>query len=551
MKLNLNARHWHWCVMALSALVMAGCLETNDHFILNPDGSGKLIHEAKFVNVEMNMGGAKKSEQEKAKAAAQKLISESVGVDAWQEVTYSLDPDGRVAFQGIAYFPDITKLQLKHGGAKLELFTPVYRIEGGKGVLELKWSDKEDSDSNTNTDSADGTPKEANELTAERAKYQQMKPMMAAMFGNLKLRQKYTLPAPVESASNMTQEGGDVVFQLDGLKVIQAMDSYISDDAWLLAQLNQGKSMGKDFSPDASFNEKLFGSEGPIQATTAGSGSASFDYTTEMEAARSGMTAMFEQLGFNETTAKTKMQPPAEGAEFTELVVGGIRLVRDVGDDTIRPFNWNTGLSVSLTGTFAGSVLDVKEGMVTHAETLEGQNLLPDSEFEQRIGFPNMSEDQTRVTFETKLELPAEQSRGIKRLAGTLEYWTSTATREVDLGLTSLATGTKGAKLGAVIGDYSENNWGNKKQYEVQLDLEVPIAEVKEVRFLDSSGKWLEGVKKSGHSAFNDSVSMNFSSEQPFPPQGNIIVVMHDELKKFTIPFEVGPFDWMGMPIAE
>jgi len=537
---------WWKGALLVPLLILVGCIESDDHYIINPDGSGKLQHSAKVVAVDINIGGREKSVEEKAKGVVSKLIQESEGIDAWKDVTYSVLPDGRVQINGTAYFHDLAQVVLKHGGNNFDLLKPSYQVEGGKAVLSLEW----DEDESSNSSETGGKVADVERLTTERSKYLQMKPMMAAMFGNMKMRQKFSLPAAVESVSNLQQEGKSVILQLTGTDMMQGIDDFIQDDAWLLAQLNSGKEMGQGFTPDSSLNEKLFGTADDVSAVTAEIGKAQFDYVSEMEAARQAMPAMLEQLELNKAGNLVPIKSPASGDGFQGLIVGGIRMVRDVGDDTARPFNWSPGLSVALTGTFAGSVLEVKKGVVTHAETMDGESLLPDSEFEREVRFPNLSDDGTKATFEVNLDPPSNVSNGIRGIAGKIEYWTSTATREVDLEFTSLATGSSGAELGAVIGEYSENSWGGKTGYQVVLDLEVSVAQVKEVRFLDQAGNSVEGIKKSGHSGFDQSVSLNFSSEKPYPEQGNIIVILHDKIQRYEIPFETGPFDWLGMPIS-
>ncbi|MEM6884092.1 MAG: hypothetical protein AAF571_03615 [Verrucomicrobiota bacterium] len=545
----MNFKHtMHLIFTGILAVLLSGCLETNDHYILNPDGSGKLLHDAKVVMVDINIGGREKTAEEKAQMTVQRLISESEGIDAWKDLSYEVLADGRVAVRGTAYFPDLNQLVLKHGGNSFDLLVPLYRTEEGNGILEFEWSEGEASE----TDQANSeVVVDSGRLATERSKYQQAKPMLAAMFGNLKLKQKYTLPAAVSSSVNLKQEGSAVELQLMGTELIEVLDELIGDDAWLASQLKAGKTMDEGFALDGSLNEKLFGSAGGVSATTTGVGEVQFDYASEMEAAREAMPDMLEALGFNLPGVQTAMMPPAAGEGFKSLLVGGVRLVRDVGNDEVRPFNWNPGLSVSLTGTFAGSVLEVTDGEITRAESLEGESLLSDSEFDRDIGFPNLSEDGTTVTFELDLKLPEKSSRGVKLLSGTLEYQTSASTMEIDLGLSSLATGTKSKELGAVIGEYSKEEWGGETRYMMTLDLQVPVGQIKEVRFFDAGGKQLTKVNPAGYSGFNDAVSMNFSSEAPFPDQGNIIVILHDGLQKYQIPFSVGPFDWLGLPVVE
>jgi hypothetical protein len=61
---------------------LAGCFETKQEFTLNPDGSGKVVHESKFQTMDLSDG--KRGSDKQMKAAVAEIINEAKGVDAWR-----------------------------------------------------------------------------------------------------------------------------------------------------------------------------------------------------------------------------------------------------------------------------------------------------------------------------------------------------------------------------------------------------------------------------------------------------------------------------------
>ncbi|MEM6821209.1 MAG: hypothetical protein AAF558_04550 [Verrucomicrobiota bacterium] len=523
--------------------LLTSCLETKDHYIINPDGSGKVKHQALFQQVTINLSGEKRDPEKDSRKAVMALLKDSKGVEAWSDVTYKIQPDGRVLFNGTAYFRDVSKLTFKHGGTSFNLLDP--RFESG--ILTLDWEKEGEDTSESNEPLSIGEE----DLAAERAKYQQMKPMMAAMLGTLKVEKTFTLPGPVAEVSNMEKSGPqEVRVAIQGSEILSVLDTYIQQGEWLKQQLEQGRDWQKDFKPDDSLNEQLLGSAGPVQARVGeGAQVAVFDYDKEVAAAEAAYGSMLTGLGLDVGSSVAALKPPAEGQGFKKIYVGGARLVKDLGRDDVRPFNWMPGFTLSLVGEFDGAVLDVDEAEVTEASAVGGGSLLPESSFDRRIHHPSLSDDGSVVVFEVKMKSPKEGQTGISRVGGAMQYYTAQGTREQDLKMASLKETAKGEVLDAVIKSREKRQWGDSTRYQLSLFLEIPRSYIKEVHFFDSTGKRLDGIKKNGHSASGDSVTFTFSSDSEIPEEGNIKVILHDQIKKFKIPFEVSNIDWLGNPL--
>src|SRR3954447_13745848 len=115
----------------LVCLLLTGCIQSEQIFTLNPDGSGKVAITlvAPFNPFEAALGGGgppggkKPSLADKKRAFVDKLLSTAKGVDAWKDVSAEYTPEGLLKFQGTAYFKDMRQLKTDPGSgapAKLE-----------------------------------------------------------------------------------------------------------------------------------------------------------------------------------------------------------------------------------------------------------------------------------------------------------------------------------------------------------------------------------------------------------------------------------------------
>ncbi|MDQ5979221.1 MAG: hypothetical protein QG602_2195, partial [Verrucomicrobiota bacterium] len=185
--------------------LLAGCFETKQEFTLNPDGSGKVVHQSTFQT--MDMGGGKGDTAKQAKAAASELLSKSQGIEAWRDVSYEVLDDGRIAFKGTAYFRNLSDLDIPNQ-TMLEFD---WARDGGSGTLTLRAKDgPQGKQKPAAKPAADNlTPQQAAAKIKEaRAKYQQMKPMMAMIMGAMKHEVVFHLPGRTGKSTAFQKDGG-------------------------------------------------------------------------------------------------------------------------------------------------------------------------------------------------------------------------------------------------------------------------------------------------------------------------------------------------------
>jgi hypothetical protein len=501
------------------ALAAAGCIELEQDYTLNPDGSGKVV--VRWVASPMMELGGDKSPEARAKSLLKDEVAKSEGVDAWKDVSCQVRKDGKYEFRGTAYFRDFSALKLHNNGL---VMLGLACSKDGAGNLVVT----------TRTEPAASAPKALTDeeaqkkLVEERVQYEQGKRFLEAMMGDLKVTTRLRLPGTLGAASNFMKEGDSTIrITLEGKVFFKALDELIKDDAWMLRTVRSGGLQAAP-TPDEAFVAKVFGEKGPVRAVTSGPLKPAFDYEPEASAARK---AWEETLAAMEPAAG----PPAKGEGFTSLRVAGIRY----------DYENREGVKVSLVGDLSGVALHAKEGRLVSATADTGRSLLPEREFDRPIRFPKLGEDRKSIAFDVTLGLPPAGAKGFKEISGTLSYTVGGKTKDVDLGITELKAGAKGK--GAAVTKVEDSAWEEGHQ---TLDVKIEMSNdlIASIVVEDESGRPLP-AKPSGYSATNDQVTRSLSLKGKFPPKGKIILKVYDDLKTFEIPFKLENLDLLGRPL--
>lgn len=296
-----------------AATLMVGCIETKQDYTLNPDGSGKVLVEMTMPQMPFNLGppDGQVAPDLAAKQFVKQVLDGSKGVDAWSGVRYERTEDGRTRFIGTAYFKDLSQMEL--GSGKMEGISFAKDDTGGM-VLSIKERDGAKSAA---------PPKElpqeqmAQRIQAERMQYQQMRPMMAAAFGTMKMDVSFRLPGTLAEVSGFKKEpSGAVRLAFDGAQMLKAMDELMADDTYVRQNVLAGKkSAGGSPQMDQQTREKLFGTKGPLRARVTGPFKPLFPYASEVAAAQAAHAKMIERLGLDKLPAAppTPTLPPGFG----------------------------------------------------------------------------------------------------------------------------------------------------------------------------------------------------------------------------------------------
>jgi hypothetical protein len=545
MKMNPLPRLLTTAVAAAAAVLLTGCFDTKDELTLNPDGSGKAVHESSFQPI-MSLNGENDVTDAALKMAIAQLIENSKGVEAWRDVSFKRLDDGRIYFKGTAYFKDLSQFQPDQSIIEFD-----WKTTSGGGVLTLR-TNKNDSNNRKDgfhvekkpVDYSKLSPEErAQKLKEERANFQRMKPMLSGILGMMKQDVVFHLPGKVaESSSFTTEPNGALRLQFDGAKLVEAMDKILNDDAWCMKNLGKMSSPEKPEMDDET-SALVFGSKGPVRASVSGN-KAAFDYAAEVAAAKSEFARIKKQLG----ASPVEVAAPAQGGALKCIRVVGIRLVTETDKQReIRPFNYDAGYTLALLAEFPGSILGVTDDSgLDSAIADDGSNLLPNSEYKQRFHFPRLTKDKTGTILEAELLAPGPSVKGLRELSGHLKYNVAVASKEMDLGITEMKSGAQGTELGAQIKSISDG-W-KKGSQKMELKLGISKDNLKAV-YLMADGSRTE-LKQTGYSGGGNSYTFTYESTGLFPANGKLVVEYYAELQAFTVPFKLENITLLGTPMG-
>jgi hypothetical protein len=273
----------------LLSLSLCGCFKAKEDFAVNPDGSGKATCE---MQVTLPQADKPEVASEQARQIAANLVDQSAGVTgvtAWKDVTFSGDKDGKIAFKGTAYFQDINKFKLSD--------------EVSDGAASIQW--KPAADGSVQLELAfhfasEPAPKDAPKLTEEeiKKKIADAKLVMAKdlaeqtqVLGDVQLVWTFTLPGPVEKSVNfqaVADKPNTVRLVFDGKKMIELLKAISEDEAAMRANIVAGKDPAGPPDPEV-FNEKVFGTKGPITVSFKPGNKPLFDWAAESETAKKAM----------------------------------------------------------------------------------------------------------------------------------------------------------------------------------------------------------------------------------------------------------------------
>jgi hypothetical protein len=516
------------------ALLLSSCYETKQEFTINPDGSGKVRHECSFQSVRIN--NEDDTSPEALKAAIAKIIADSKGVDAWTDVSFKRLDDGRMWFRGTAYFKKLADLQIPNQ-SMLELAWK--NLGGGRAELGLGYQKSEKTKPKKDVSKLTAAQR-ADMVRIERAKFQQAKPMFAAVLGMMKQTVSITLPGKLERRSNFTSSPtGALGLNFEGAKLIKALEQLVTDDAWLE---KNGFDMQSAPELDAEVAGLLFGEKAPVKAVVSEASEPLFDYAAEVSAALKGNEALQKQLG-------ASIAPPSAGGALKSIQVVGVRLTSSVDKKLdLRPFNEDAGYTFAVLAELPGSVLDITDKSTLNTVIAsDGSNLINgDSDWDRRLSFPKLSQDKASVLFDVRMKRPGPAVKSIREVSGTLQYRVAGATKEVDLGFKSLDVGSTGTELGASIEEIKPS-W-EKGAQRMELKLRLNKTDLK-AAFLVVDGHRAE-IKNSGYSSFDNATTFTLNHKGVFPKSGNIVVEIHDQLKTFDTPFKLENITLIGTPIS-
>ena len=513
-------RNYVLALLTAALLCLTGCFEVEQEFTLNPDGSGKVVHQVKQPDV-MGQG-----------EAGLKNVLEShmnsEGVDSWSDVSVEITDDGSFLFTGTAYFSDLNELELENG-------------------LEFSWLPAEEGGYRLELQMAESTPTEevATEQEIEesvkkaKTEWKQMKPMMQGFMSSFQWKSTFHLPGRVVRNSSFEMTGPSTVeFAMSGDRYFEVIEAMMTDEEFLEKQAREGKLGGMDDDEiPPELMERLFGAAGAYAVTTS-SVDSQFDYQAAVAEAEAGFGEMMASLAVE---PPKEIVPPAAGGDFESVGVISTAYVTD-GERA-----WSQeGATLSIAGKLPGAVITAEEGVLKTAVADDGTDLLPAEEWDRELRVSLDSEDPTMVTFDVVTQLPPQGAEGFREVSGVIFYKSSSGPdEEVEL-FSGIEPNSESATYGARIMEIEPGFSDGTENLTIEIGL--PREEIAEVVFIDPSGSTLE-VSNTSTSWGGDSTTRTYTIEGTFPEDGKVAVKVRKDLKTYEIPFEITNIDLTGRPM--
>jgi hypothetical protein len=299
--------------VGLLGLLLTGCIQCEQVITLNPDGSGKsavtLVTPLNPLEQAFSgggpQGGKKLTLADKKRRFVDKLLSGTIGVEAWKDVSAEFTPEGLLKFQGTAYFKDMQQFKMESIGG-----LPVKLERQRDGSLRLvlnpenlqrdvnKPRDKEEP-----ADLKKLSDKELDEyILTKRVEFQGAKALAIAMLTDLKIKNVFHLPGDVTDVRGYKVEGQRALsLTIDGNKILKGLNELMRrDNAFFRKELRAGNIL-VDFSGDSAKLLKAFGLDWyDASAVVKRPAGPQFDYAKEVAAARAAYPALRQRLGLEE-----------------------------------------------------------------------------------------------------------------------------------------------------------------------------------------------------------------------------------------------------------
>jgi hypothetical protein len=292
-------RRFTHAALALAAISAAGCVEGEQTFTLNPNGSGKVrIDVVMAPPAEFAAGPPVKEKPTLADARLQGLraLLKTKGVAAWKDVSAAFTPDGRFRFAGTAYFDKLDRLEFDNVGPFLgsPFGLTLTGDKGGQLILAPKppRNGRPGPETPKLFGGRDRVPAEElaklpdekvdEAILLDKVQYQASRPLVLACFARGKVTTTFLLPGTPDEQHGFRADGPKLVRTLDGDKAVAGIDAFFARPAADLRGVYR-----KPGAFDAELTAALGSApDDACKAVVAKVGPPQFDYDAEVKAAR-------------------------------------------------------------------------------------------------------------------------------------------------------------------------------------------------------------------------------------------------------------------------
>ncbi|HVZ41801.1 MAG TPA: hypothetical protein VHI13_21145 [Candidatus Kapabacteria bacterium] len=285
---------------AFVTIILAGCLDADETFVINPDGSGKVSVESTVE--QMDMGFSDDSKKVSAKEAVNKFVAETVngssGVEVWKDVVCKRLADGKMYFKGTAYFKDIAEVDLKNVSTSR---FGVERSAGGEVTYYLGGDPSAKSETDETKAPVQMTDEELNAKADSMKQNTEMGlSMMRPFFNGMRVHTVLRSAGTFKSAAGFDHAAdGSTSILFSGQRMMTLVDSLTSlPNYWKDAV--RAEASGQTDARNQEMRKMMFGTDKPGATYQVEGAKPLFDYAAEVRAARKGYAALLKKYAVKE-----------------------------------------------------------------------------------------------------------------------------------------------------------------------------------------------------------------------------------------------------------
>jgi len=251
-------------LIVILALSLSSCVETTQDYFITEKGKGKVEIEAKMASGgQFKMKGGRgdvkqeNSYNDKVKMIekVRKIINESEGVEAWKNLDYHLDSEGRIVFSTTAYFKDIENFKLT------EIPSPKVKKFNEEGVAWTFEMDEDEEEEGSNPFQQNSKKEKKEDLSKKEVdekvkqlinQYERQSKMVKMALNMFEFEATYHFPYKVKSVKDMEEAGNrKVKGTLEGDQIINAYDEFMENDEQLRKLVKEEGVRRFDFDNEA------------------------------------------------------------------------------------------------------------------------------------------------------------------------------------------------------------------------------------------------------------------------------------------------------------
>lgn len=518
----------------LVCLLSSGCLDVDNEWTLNPDGSGKVRHRVVFNQKGFGGFGGEKS----PRSFARELLEKSEGIAAWSDLSYGKTDEGYLRFEGVAYFPDASAVRLEHEVVKTRFRREgdalIASFVGDKGDLGLEGLLGESGSGLANSESTSGF----------RMTLRMMRMQLGTMKAFLKGRDRVRLPGQLAPghAGKLREGALEVAFSFQRLN--EFLDTVEKDPKLLEVLRAKSSKTGAALDPAKVKEFETLAANFMVggQATEARSkgGEPAFDYADAVRAAKANSAKAYDAVGY--------AVPGRPGKALAGFELAGVQYVLEESADK-QDFEYQGEFAPHVHFHFGGTLgerpLKLLGGRLTRVIATDGTSLLLDAKTRELEGVQRPGS--LRFTFGAIARLTSSCAGGYEEISGYVEYLLASGkTEDVDLGLAAFTKGAKGTKFGAELEEVDAGSLSLKLQG-------VDESEIAGFTLVDDKGQAFP-LEDAGGWSMGAELTKQLRPEGrgvTWPAKGKIVLTLHRGRTRHRVPFKLVELDAQGVSRAD